>query len=126
MEIVSISLDKKNLAELNKTQGKLGFRSRSKLIRATIDSLLNEYRALESIKGHVDAVFTITMEEHGKGEMNSLVKDFEEIVVTEIHQHHASRCLKILITCGKAEQIRELFSHLKREKKVKSVQISIL
>ncbi len=125
-EIVSISLDEKTLDELNKTQEKLGFRSRSKLIRATIDSLLNEYKALESIKGHVDAVFTITVEEHDKGELGSLMKDFEDIVVTEIHQHHASRCLKILITCGKAGQIRELFSHLKRVNKVKSVQISVL
>lgn len=126
MDIVSISLDNQTLNELNSVQKRLGFKSRSKLIRATIGSLLNEYKVLDSIQGHCDAVFTITYKTHDKSCLSDVLKRFEHIISTEIHQHHENMCLRILITCGDAKQIKELFSYIKREKGIGSVQISIL
>lgn len=126
MEIVSISMDEETLSELDRTKERLGFKSRSRLLRATIDSLLNEYKAIESMKGHCDAVFTITHMQHGESGLGNLLREFDDVIVTEIHQHHRSICLRILITCADANRTRELFSHLKREKDVRSVKISVL
>ncbi|MBU0532033.1 ribbon-helix-helix protein, CopG family [Candidatus Micrarchaeota archaeon] len=126
MEIVSVSLDKTTLDELNKTQEQLGFKSRSKLIRATINSLLNEYKVFEELKGHCDAVFTITHNQHEGSELSRVMKQFEGVIRTEIHQHHAGTCLRVLIACGDAEMLHRLFSLLKKSKGVRSVKCSML
>ncbi len=126
MEIVSISLDEETLSELNEIQEKLGYKSRSRLMRATIDSLLNEYKVIEGVKGHVDAVFTLTYREMKEGELGGILKQFADTIRTEIHQHHAGICLRVLIICGDAKQIRELFASLKSAKGVRSLSVCLL
>jgi metal-responsive CopG/Arc/MetJ family transcriptional regulator len=126
MEIISMSLDKETVTKLDAMQKKLGFRSRSKLMRATIDSLLNEYKVLEELKGHCDAVFNVTYNYKKKDELSHLLKEFEDIIRTEIHQSHAGMHLRVLIICGNAERIRELFSKLKAGKMVRSLNVNPL
>ena len=126
MEIISISLDKDTLDELDRIQGSLGFKSRSKLLRATISSLLNEYRIMESLKGHVDSVFVVTYKESEKHRVSDLLHDFEDCIKTNVHQHHVGICLEVLIICADAARIRELFGMLKKDKGVRSVSCSVL
>ncbi len=126
MEIVSISLDKETLAELDMMRKQLGFKSRSRLIRATAASLLNEYKALESLKGHTDAVFMVTYRSAEKHGISDLLHEFEDSIKTVVHQHHVGMCLEVLIVCAEAGRIRELFALLKRDRGVRSVSCSIL
>jgi metal-responsive CopG/Arc/MetJ family transcriptional regulator len=126
MEIISISIDRDTLDELDHIQDKLGFKSRSRLLRATINSLLNEYRVLEGMKGHCDVVFTVAHRHHEGEWLSRIMKNFEDVIRTEVHQHHAGTCLRILIACGEAERMRMLFTSLKKEKGAQSVNCSIL
>ncbi len=126
MNIISISIDDETLREFNKVQEKLEFKSRSKLLRATINSLLNEYRILDEINGHCDVVFTITYRDHSGHDLNRIMQTFGDIIKTEIHQHHAGTCLRILIVCGDASKIRELFTILKKQNEIRSIYCSIL
>jgi metal-responsive CopG/Arc/MetJ family transcriptional regulator len=126
MEIISISLDKETREELDRIQERLGFKSRSKLLRATIGSLMNEYRLLESVKGHVDSVFVVTYREADKHHISDLLHDYEDTIKTVIHQHHVGICLEVLIVCADAQRVRKLFGVLKKEKGVKSLNCSIL
>jgi metal-responsive CopG/Arc/MetJ family transcriptional regulator len=126
MEIISISLEKETVSELDGIQKKLGFKSRSKLVRATIGSLLNEYKVLEELVGHCDAVFTVTYNYRKKDELGHLLAQYEDIIRTQIHQSHAGVHLRVLIICGNAERIRELFSRLKAGKAVRSLNASVL
>ncbi|MFN7990963.1 MAG: CopG family ribbon-helix-helix protein [Candidatus Micrarchaeia archaeon] len=126
MEIISISLDKDTLGELDRIQESLGFKSRSRLLRATISSLLNEYKIMESLKGHVDSVFVVTYKESEKHNISDLLHDYEDSIKTVVHQHHVGICLEVLIICADAERIRELFGMLKKEKGVRSVSCSVL
>ena len=126
MEIISVSIDKETLRDLNRAQKKLGFKSRSKLLRATVNSLLNEYSAFDGLSGHCDAVFTVTFDKHGGGRFDLVMKEFEDIIRTEVHQHHASTCLRVVIACGDARKVRDFFAALKNERAVKSVGYSIL
>jgi metal-responsive CopG/Arc/MetJ family transcriptional regulator len=126
LEIISVSLDRDTLSELDKIQNSLGFKSRSKLLRATMNSLLNEYKIMESLQGHVDSVFVVTYKESEKHRVSDLLHDFEDSIKTIIHQHHVGICLEVLIVCTDAKRIRELFSLLKRDKGVRSVNCSIL
>ncbi|MFH0737591.1 MAG: hypothetical protein V1827_03470 [Candidatus Micrarchaeota archaeon] len=126
MEIISISIDKETRQELDRIQETLGFKSRSKLLRATIGSLLNEYRLMEALKGHTDSVFILTYKENEKHRISDLLHDFEDCIKTVVHQHHVGICLEVLIVCAEAGRIRELFKILKRDKGVRSVACSVL
>ncbi|MCI0503424.1 hypothetical protein L0Y65_01795 [Candidatus Micrarchaeota archaeon] len=126
MEIVSISMDKETLSELDRIQARLGFKSRSRLLCATLGSLLNEYRSLESLKGHTDAVFMVTYRPAEKHGISDLLHEFEDSIKTVIHQHHVGICLEVLIVCSDAERIRQLFALLKKDKGVRSVSCSVL
>jgi metal-responsive CopG/Arc/MetJ family transcriptional regulator len=126
MEIISISLDRETKQELDRIQESLGFRSRSKLLRATLASLMNEYRMLESVKGHVDAVFVVTYREAGKHHISDRLHDYEDSIRTVIHQHHVGICLEVLIICADAKRVQELFKALKKEKCVRSLNCSLL
>ena len=126
MGIISISLDDKTLKDLNETQKTLGFKSRSKLLRGAIDCLTNEYRIIESMKGHTDGVFVVTYKESEKNRISDLLHGFEDCIKTVIHQHHVGICLEVLITCADAKRVRELFRELKKDKSVLSVSCSLV
>ncbi|MBU0590619.1 hypothetical protein KKF81_02530 [Candidatus Micrarchaeota archaeon] len=126
MKIISISIDNNTLDEFNKLQIMLDFKSRSKLLRATINSLINEYRVLEGMRGHCDVVFTITYRDHAGVCLAKIMKSFEDIIRTEIHQHHAGTCLRILVVCGDAKKVRDLFIVIKKQNEVRSVNCAVL
>ena len=77
MEILSISLDKETLEELNGMQHNLGFKSRSKMIRATIDSLMNEFRIVDSLKGRHEVVLIVTYRGHDGDCVSGILHKFE-------------------------------------------------
>ncbi len=126
MEIISMSLDDEILADLNSIQKKLGFKSRSKLLSATIQSLLNEYKVMETLSGHIDAVFMLTYRESEKHNISDVLHGFEDCIKTEVHQHHVGICMEVLIVCADAKRQRELFGLLKKQKGVRSVTCSVL
>jgi metal-responsive CopG/Arc/MetJ family transcriptional regulator len=121
MEIVSISLDADTLKELNQIQDRLGFRSRSKMIRSTIDLLLNEYKVIDALKGVHEVAFVITYKEGERDHVSAVLHRFESVIRTTIHQHQAQVGLDILNVEADAAQIRELFGALKRNRCIKSV-----
>ncbi len=126
MDIISISLDKETREELDRIQESLGFASRSKLLRATIGSLLNEYRMMEALEGHTDSVFIITYPKTEKHRVSDILHRFEDSIKTSVHQHHGGICIETLIICCDARRIRELFGLLKKDRGVRSVSCSVL
>jgi len=126
MEIISVSIDQNTLAELDRIQEKLGFKSRSKLLRATINSLLNEYKGVDSLSGHSDAVITVTYEESNKDRISAIIRSFHDAVKTTVHQHHQGVCVDILMVCCDAALTKKLFSELKKDNGVRSIQCSVL
>ncbi len=126
MEIVSISLDKDTLKELNDIQYSLGFKSRSKMLRSTIDLLLNEHRIIDSLRGVHDVVAVITYRESEKNHVSGLLHGFEDAIGTTVHQHHSHLCLDMMNIDAGADVIRRLFRILKSSKCIKSVNFTIL
>jgi metal-responsive CopG/Arc/MetJ family transcriptional regulator len=126
MEIISVSLDDETLSELARAQKSMGFKSRSKLLRAAMNALIEERVRLDGIEGHADAVFTVAYEFRKKDQLGILIKEYEDIVRTEIHQHHEGTCLRVLILCGEGSMLRDFASALRRENGVRSLNIAIL
>ena len=126
MEIISISLDKETLNELNSIQHNLGFKSRSKMIRATIDSLMNEFRIIDSLKGKHEVVLLVTYREHERDRVSAILHKFEDSIKTTIHKHRSTFCLDIIEVDADTARIKELFGVLRRNKYIKSVNFTLL
>lgn len=126
MEIISVSLDKETLDELNEIQENMGFKSRSKMLRSTIDLLLSEYRVLDSMRGRHEVVFIITYKEQEKNHVSSTLHDFEHEIKVTVHQHHGNLCLDMLNIEADATVIKRLFSALKRSKCIRSLNFALL
>ncbi len=126
MEIMSISLDKETLQELNEIQDNLGFKSRSKMLRSTIDLLLSEYKVLESLKGIHNIVFVITYKDNEKNHVSNMLHDFEDEIKVTVHQHNGPVCLDMLNMAADAPRIKKLFAEMKRSKCIRSLNFTLL
>ncbi len=126
MEIISISLDGETLKELNEIQSSLGFTSRSKMLRSTIDYLLTEYRILDTIKGEREVIFVVTYKEPEKDHVSDILHEFKDAITMTIHQHRRALGVDILNVDADAGTIRRLFSALKRSKCVRSINFSLV
>lgn len=126
MEIISISLDKETLVELNRVQDSLGFKSRSKMLRSAISSLLKEYKGLDSLTGEVESVFVLSYRESEKNSVSDVIHDFEDTIKTELHHHHPYTCIDILNLETSAKRTKEFFNAVKKNRHIRSVSYSII
>lgn len=126
MEILSISIDKEALQQLEKVQKRLGFKSRSKMLRNAVLSMLKDYEALESLTGNVESVFILTYSESEKNHVSDLIHRFEDSIKTEMHQHNSGTCVDIINTNATAAKTRELFGVLKKNKCIYSVTYTLI
>jgi metal-responsive CopG/Arc/MetJ family transcriptional regulator len=126
MEIISLSLDKNTLKELDKAQQQLGFKSRSKMFRAALNALLDEYKAIGSLEGKHEVIFIITYKESEKNHVSNILHEFKNAIPTTMHQHRARLGLDILDVYADAGTIRSLFSALKRSKCINSMNFTLL
>lgn len=126
MEILSISIDKASLSQIEQVQKRLGFKSRSKMLRAAILSMLSDYESLELLKGNVECVFVITYKESEKNHVSDVLHKFEDTIRTELHQHRSGTCIDILDISTGAQRIRAFYNELKKKKCIYSVTYTII
>jgi metal-responsive CopG/Arc/MetJ family transcriptional regulator len=126
LEILSISMDKDDLMQLEKAQKRLGFKSRSKMLRSAVLSLLNDYEKLDSLSGNVESVFVLAYSESEKNRVSDLLHGFKDAIATETHHHHPGTCIDVLSIHTTAKKTRELFGLLKQSKCVHSVTYAIV
>ena len=122
MEILSISIDKEALKQLDAVQKRLGYKSRSKMLRSAVLSMLKDYDALEMLSGEVESVFVLTYSEAEKNHVSDMLHKFEDAIKTELHQHHhTGTCIDILNIHTTAKRTRDMFAAMKKNKCVYSV-----
>jgi metal-responsive CopG/Arc/MetJ family transcriptional regulator len=126
LEILSISMNREDLARLERLQRKLGFKSRSKMLRTAIMSLVKDYESLESLSGSVEGVFVLSYCESDKNRVSDLLHGFKDAIRTELHQHNSGTCVDVLNIHTSAAKTRELFGALKKNRYVYSVAYSIV
>ncbi|MGD0728867.1 MAG: hypothetical protein ABR981_02220 [Candidatus Micrarchaeaceae archaeon] len=126
MEILSISIDDEALKQLKAVQKSLGFKSRSKMLRSAIFSMIKDYDALESLKGNTEIVFVLTYAEHEKNNVSDILHKFEDSIKTELHQHNSGTCIDVLNLNTDAKKVRDIFNTLKKNKAIYSVTYVII
>lgn len=126
MEIISLSLDKELLAELEEAQKNLGFNSRSKLLREGIKALSKEYVSLDRLPDPVTMVITVVHEHKGEDFVTKIAHEFEHLIESRLHKSSKNGCVEILIIEGKAKDAKELIKKLKSSKNLKAVFFSTI
>jgi metal-responsive CopG/Arc/MetJ family transcriptional regulator len=126
VEILSISMDKEDLKRLGEVQKKLGFKSRSKMLRSALASLAKEYDSVNSLKGNVESVFVLTYADTKKDNVSDVLHRFEDNIKSEMHHHHAGTCIDILNLETTAKVTKEFFGAVKSCKDISTVTYSIV
>lgn len=126
MEILSISIDDETLKQVKSIQKTLGFKSRSKMLRSAILSMLKDYEALGPLKGDVEAIFVLTYSDSRKNSVSDILHRFENAIKTELHQHNSGTCIDVLNINASASTVREIFAALKRDRSIYSVTYTII
>lgn len=126
MEILSISIDDETLDKLNKIQKELGFKSRSKLLRSAILNIVKDYETIDISDSSIECVFAITYSEKEKNHVSDILHKFKSIIKTEIHHHSYNKGVEIIIISGKSSVVKELFTILRKNKCVQSVNFLML
>ena len=126
MRILSISIDKDAMRQLDAVQKRLGIKSRSKLLRNAILNMLKEYETLESASGELEVIFLVTYRESEKNHVSDMLHKYEDHIKSDLHQHRHGTCIDVLNVEADAKTARELFAALKRSKCIYSVTYSIV
>ena len=121
-EIISMSLRKEDLQELNSLQKDLGLKGRSETIRAAVKSLKSESQVLGKLNGNVDGIVMIVYSERNNS-LSKTIHDYDAVIKTQIHNHMQNHeCLEVLIVRSKAGVVKEFVKELQKNKKVKMVK----
>jgi len=121
MTIISVSLDKTMLEELDKLQSRLGFSGRSELFRTALKMLIEESRQ-PVLSGEQNALLFIVHADSFS--FTGLRHDYEEIIETHVHHHlKDKKCSELLLLKGDAKEIKEFHNQLRKNKKIDLVKL---
>jgi CopG family nickel-responsive transcriptional regulator len=122
--IVSISLSKDLLDDLNKLRKRLGFTGRSEIIRASVRTMLSEEKKKEDLIGDIHALFLVTHDEKSDDEINNMRHTYDKLIITHLHNKiDRDRCLEIFVLKGNANQIRGMNKLFQSNKKMDNVKL---
>ena len=124
MPIVSISLTKDFLKEMDELQSSEGFSGRSELIRAGIRALINQKVDRENLVGNMQAILLITHEEGEEHSVTDIKHEFDKITKSHLHYKLGEKkCVELLIVDGKASDIKELMRRFQTSGEVENIKL---
>ncbi len=125
-EIVSISLQRRELDTLDRLSRQMGFAGRSEAVRAGLRLLSAEAGGRDGLAGQVQAVLVVVHREEAEGAVNEKKHSFEEILDTQIHSQLGNgRCLEVFVLRGAGASVRELSNSMSSEKGVESAKLVV-
>lgn len=127
MPVVSLSINKKLLDELETFQKELGYSGRSEIIRASIRLLLNESRSENKLKGKLTGVLMAIHGHEAENTVSEIKHKYVDVIHTQLHNRfEEGKCLELFILEGDAERIRDLTRELKSSEKNDLVKLTII
>lgn len=124
MTIVSVSLNKDILLEIDKLQKALGFSGRSEIVRAGIRNLLAEEKDRQNLSGHLFAVLLAIHDEESDDQVTEMGHGYDKLITTHIHNKiDGDRCLEIFMLKGDAEEIKDMTKKFQSNKKMDHVKL---
>lgn len=125
-KIISMSLSEQFLKEIDSARKETGFSGRSETMRAGMKLLLDDLRAKQSLRGHVECVLVFS---HGKRFEDSFTRTkhrYENIINTQIHSNFCNdKCLQLCVLHGQAEKINAFFDDIRKNKRTEYVKLVV-
>jgi CopG family transcriptional regulator, nickel-responsive regulator len=127
LTIVSVSLNKEILSEMEKLQKLLGFSGRSEIVRAGVRNLLSEERTRQDLTGLLHALLLAIHDEKSDEEMTELRHAYDKLINTHLHSKiDRDRCLEIFLLKGDANEIRDMIKKFQSNKKIDNVKLIVM
>jgi CopG family nickel-responsive transcriptional regulator len=128
MSIISVSLPKELLKELDAILGEEKSATRSEVLRQAVRSYIIEYKELGKLKGNVIATITVLYEKTEKNEeLFRLQHEFSDMITAYLHSHLTeTNCLEVMVIKGPSKRLKNLVDGLKANKPVKQIKVSIM
>lgn len=123
MGIVSISLNKDNLAALDRIQKTYGLSGRSEAVRTSINAALADIRELEGMDGTVEGVLIIVRGNHADPWMSMIQARYESHIKTQMHSHLQNhKCLEVMVVSCDADVLSSMMKEIQAEGKADYVK----
>jgi CopG family transcriptional regulator, nickel-responsive regulator len=127
MTIVSVSLNKTILDDMDKLQKSHGFSGRSELVRAGIRNLLSEERKRQDLTGMLHALFLAVHDEDSDEEVTEMRHAYDKLISTHLHSKiDRDRCLEIFLIRGDAHEVKEMTNKFQANKNMDNVQLIVM
>jgi CopG family nickel-responsive transcriptional regulator len=128
MSIISVSLPRELLKELDAILGEEKSATRSEVLRQAVRSYIIEYKELDKLKGNVIATITVLYEKKEKNEeLFRLQHEFSDMITAYLHSHLTeTSCLEVMVIKGPSKRLKNLVDGLKANKPVKQIKVSIM
>ncbi len=128
MSIISLSLPKELLEELDAILGEDRVASRSEVIRQAVRMYISEYDKLDIITGNVVATVSVLYEPAEKNdELFQLQHEFGDMISAYMHSHlMGGECLEVMVVKGSAQRLKSLIDGLKANKPVRQIKFSVM
>ena len=128
MSIISVSLPKELLRDLDAILGEERYATRSEVLRQAVRMYVSEYKELEKIKGNIIATITVLYEKTEKNEeLFRLQHEFSDMIAAYLHSHLTeTSCLEVMVVKGPSKRLKGLIDGLKANKPVKQIKFSVM
>ena len=126
LTIISLSIPKALLEQVDSTITERGFASRSEITRQALRLFLKEDAQIENVEGEIVATATIIYKE--KADRQRLLDAqhvYSGLVSTFLHAHiHEGYCLEVIILKGEAKTIRKFTNTLRANEQITKLNIT--
>lgn len=127
MPVISISLNKEILKELDKLQSSMGFTGRSEIIRAGIRTFVQEEKQKQELKGKQNAILVVVHADEYDGQVAKIKHDFEDLIRTHLHNRiDEDRCMEMFFLDGDSKKIQSITKGFLTDRKMDTVKLVAL
>ena len=127
-EIISLSLPKSLTDQIDSIQNKIGFSSRSEVVRNAIRSYISELRTQEPIGDPLEGAIMVFYNHKATVGLSKIKHNQLKLIKAFIHSHFDTKdkCLEILVVSGPNEKIKNLIKSIKSQKGVELVKFTFI
>ena len=127
MGVVSISLNKQMIGEIERLQKSMGFNGRSETIRAGIRSIAAELKQESEMTGSVHAILLVLHRDKFDGMVAGLREGFEDLIKLHLHSKiEGDKCMDLFVVAGEAERVSEITRSFRANDNMDTVKLVTL
>lgn len=124
MTIVSISLNKDILNEIDKLQKSLGFTGRSEVIRAGIRTFVSEEKQKTDLSGKQNAILLVIHDDEYDDVVAGIKHNYENLISTHLHSKiDGERCMELFILAGDSKHVKAITQGFQTNKNMDTVKL---